>query len=273
MRHNSMKLGCLDYNFNYLPFHGSAAKAGTYFFMGLARLGVVKRYRYTSRALQKISQLGFSGVQVMCENVRQMSLKPEELSALCSDLNLEITSLGGYTNFFDNSKMGKFKAVIEYAHDAGVKIICTHSGKGRESDVMLENFSSMVDEAAAHGVTIALENSPLHAVSTLEDVLSVTEAIPNLRLNFDPANFNLSGVDAVNAAKSLADKIVHVHAKDSIKPFSFPPIGKGEVLWPALINELKKSYEGYLVVEFEGRGNPLQQTIQDKAYLESLMNK
>ena len=268
-----MKLGCLDYNFNFLPFPASAAKLGTYSFMALARLGFIKRYRYATRALQEISQLGFEGVQVMCEDVGHMPLKPSQLEELSYDLNLEITSLGGYTDFFDKSKMQRFRNVIDYAAEAGTKIVCTHSGKGNNKKIMSKNLANAVEYAASRGIIIALENSPLHSVSTITDVLQLLKEVPSLRLNFDPANFNLANVDAIVAAKKLGRYFVHVHAKDSIKPFSFPPIGKGEVPWPHLLQELKTFYDGYLVVEFEGHGDPLAATIHDKAYLERELKK
>ncbi|MBI2075818.1 MAG: sugar phosphate isomerase/epimerase [Candidatus Aenigmarchaeota archaeon] len=269
-----MKLGCLDYNFNFLPFPSSMAKLGTYSFMGLAKLGAIKRYRYTKRALEKISSMGFEGVQVMCEDAEQMTLGPEQLSDLADELNLSITSLGGYTNFFEKSKMKRFREVVEYAHAAGINIICTHSGKGADKQAMIENMARAVDYAAANGITIALENSPLHAISTIGDVSALLKEIPKLRLNFDPANFNLSGMDTLEAATKLGKYFVHVHAKDSIKLFSFPPLGKGEVPWTELIKLLKKqNYNGYLVVEFEGKRNPIEQTIKDKEYLEKMMKK
>ena len=139
---------------------------------------------------------------------------------------------------------------------------------------MLENIAKAVDYAESCGIVIALENSPLHAISTIDDVLSVLKEIPKLRLNFDPANFNLSGMDTIEAVTKLGKYFVHVHAKDSIRPFSFPPLGKGEVPWTELIKILKKqNYNGYLVVEFEGKGNPIGQTLEDKRYLEELMKK
>lgn len=265
----SMKVGCLDYNFNYLPVPSKASRLGTYSSMGLARLGVVKRYRYTKLALRKISQLGFGGAQVMCEDVNHMTMKPHELADFCYNLDLDITSLGGYANFFDGVE--KFIKVIDYAAEAGVQIVCTHSGSGENKKIMMKNIAKAVDYAASHGVIIALENSPLHAVKTVNDVLSVLKEMPKLRLNFDPANFSLANVDTLEAVKKLGKYFVHVHAKDSRRPFSFPPIGKGEVPWPQLLAELNKFYKGYLVIEFEGRGDPLLQTAQDKAYLENII--
>lgn len=267
-----MKLGCLDYNFNFLPFPESKAKLGTYSFMALAKIGIIKRYRYTKLALQKISQMGFAGVQVMCEDANQMCLGPEQLNEFADELDLSITSLGGYTNFFDKEKMDVFREVIEYAAEADVEIVCSHSGMGKNRKAMMRNLAEAVDHAAEHGITIALENSPLHAVSTIDDVLSVIKKIPKLRLNFDPANFNLAGEDTAEAAKKLGKYFVHVHAKDSIRPFSFPPLGKGGVPWPEILGILKKqNYGGFLVVEFEGHGNPIKQTVEDKNYLEKFM--
>ncbi len=262
-----MKLGCLDFNFNYLPFPAAAAKLGTYSFMALARLGVVKRYRYINRALGKISQMGFDGVQVMCEDVRQMPLKPEQLSILCSELNLPITALGGYTNFFDSGRMDRFRKVIDYAAEAGTKIVCTHSGKGADTKAMMENTASAVDYASSRGIIIALENSPLHSVSTPDDVLAVLKEIPGLRINLDPANFYLSGADPVDAARALKKRVAHVHAKDAAKPFRFVPLGRGEVPWHGIIRALR-NYAGFIVIEHESGGNPLACTKESKHYLE-----
>ncbi len=266
-----MKLGCLDFNFSYLPFPASAAKLGTYSFMALARLGIARRYRYARRSLELISRLGFEGAQVMCQDVKQMPMKAEQLSALCSDLNIAITSLGGYMDFFDSGVMERFESVIDYAAASGAGIVCTHSGRGNDIKIMVENMASAVDYASSHGIIIALENSPLHSIATADGVLALIREIPGLRVNLDPANFALSGVTPAEAAEELKKYIVHAHAKD-VKGLSFVPVGKGDVPWEQLIRALR-GYGGFMVIEHEGSGNPLTETLESKSYLENLMKK
>jgi sugar phosphate isomerase/epimerase len=78
---------------------------------------------------------------------------------------------------------------------------------------------------------------------------------PNVRLTFDPINFELRGVRTMDALDLLEPLVGHVHLKGcaSGEPCGF---GEGEVdLAPALRSLVSGGYRGAFTVEYEGRGD------------------
>jgi sugar phosphate isomerase/epimerase len=65
------------------------------------------------------------------------------------------------------------------------------------------------------------------------------------------------GDDPVIAARTLADRTVHVHLKDAQgvpEDFTFPPLGEGRIDFDRMIGELRDGgYDGVLSVEYEAQ--------------------
>lgn len=268
----AFKIGCLDYTFSYMPFPGFLYRQGEFVFSALSKLKIVSYHRYLKKSLFLISSLGFSGAQVMCTYPQKMPLKPSELRIFCDALSLDVVSLGGYWNLL-GINWAHFKSSLDYGADACVNIVCTHSGNGSDWLLLEERLLELCDYASERGVTVALENSPLHLVKNTEDMLRISKSVKKLRFNLDPANLNVCGCDVVSAVKSLGKRIVHVHAKDSLKnSLIFPEIGKGDVDFKSFFSALRKiHYNGYLVVEYEGSSDPLEAVKNSKLFIENSM--
>jgi sugar phosphate isomerase/epimerase len=77
-------------------------------------------------------------------------------------------------------------------------------------------------------------------------------ALPNVRLNFDPINFEHRGVDSLEALRELAPLVAHVHLK-GYEGGEFCEFGVGEVdLMPVLTQLIEGGYRGAFTVEYEG---------------------
>jgi sugar phosphate isomerase/epimerase len=86
---------------------------------------------------------------------------------------------------------------------------------------------------------------------------AVLEAVdrPNVRLTFDPINFEHRGVQSLEAAVALAPLVGHVHLK-GYAAGEFCGFGEGEVdLMPALRHLVASGYAGAFTVEYEGKGD------------------
>jgi sugar phosphate isomerase/epimerase len=82
---------------------------------------------------------------------------------------------------------------------------------------------------------------------------------PNVRLNFDPINFEHRGVNSLEAARELQPLIAHVHLK-GYERGQFCEFGVGDVdLTPALRVLIEGGYRGALTVEYEG---PFDRTLR-----------
>jgi len=77
----------------------------------------------------------------------------------------------------------------------------------------------------------------------------------NIRLNFDPINFEHAGVRAMDALRILQPFVAHVHLK-GLAGGAVSAFGTGEVdLTPVLRQLLGNGYPGDFTVEYEGPGD------------------
>ena len=96
------------------------------------------------------------------------------------------------------------------------------------------------DYANSRGVLFAFEAIANHLVSRTEDLQQLMNRVGDNRLwvNFDPSHFQVMGDDPVAAARTLADRTVHVHLKDAQgvpEDFTFPPLGEGRIDFDRMI--------------------------------------
>jgi sugar phosphate isomerase/epimerase len=78
---------------------------------------------------------------------------------------------------------------------------------------------------------------------------------PNVRLAFDPINFEHRGVRSMDALAILAARIGHVHLK-GYRSGAFCGFGEGDVdLMPTLRALISGGYRGGFTVEYEGEGD------------------
>ncbi|HEV3060307.1 MAG TPA: sugar phosphate isomerase/epimerase [Vicinamibacterales bacterium] len=76
--------------------------------------------------------------------------------------------------------------------------------------------------------------------------------LPNVRLNFDPINFEHRGVNSLKAVRELQGLVSHVHLK-GYEHGRFCEFGAGEVdLMPVLETLIGGGYRGAFTVEYEG---------------------
>ena len=74
----------------------------------------------------------------------------------------------------------------------------------------------------------------------------------NVRLNFDPINFEHAGVPAIDALRVIAPLVAHVHLK-GLDRGRFCEFGVGDVdLMPVLRDLIAGGYRGAFTVEYEG---------------------
>ena len=95
------------------------------------------------------------------------------------------------------------------------------------------------------------------ASSRPEVCRDILEAVarPNVRLAFDPINFEHRGVRSTDAIVVLAPWVGHVHLK-GYAAGEFCGFGEGEVdLMPALRHLIESGYTGAFTVEYEGKGD------------------
>ena len=135
------------------------------------------------------------------------------------------------------------------AGEFGIPLVTMHAGfiphdatdPGRA--IVLDRLREIADLFQADGVKLGLETGQ-ESAATLVDALDALDH-PNVGVNFDPANMILYGMgDPVDAIRTLAPRVVQVHAKDAV-PTATPgtwgaevPLGTGAVDWDTFLPEV-----------------------------------
>lgn len=146
--------------------------------------------------------------------------------------------------------------------DLGLTDLMLHAGFiPHEGDpdrpAFLETLRTACRMAAERGVTLAFETGqePAELLRKTLDEL----AMPNLKVNFDPANVLLYDMgDPIAAVRLLGPDIRSVHCKDARRPTTAGhwgeevPLGAGEVDFPRFLAALTEvGYAGPLLIERE----------------------
>ncbi|RAX18994.1 MULTISPECIES: sugar phosphate isomerase/epimerase [unclassified Actinomyces] len=138
-------------------------------------------------------------------------------------------------------------------------------------------WNPILDVFAECGVRFAAEVHPSELAYDYWTAKKMLEVIdrPELGINWDPSHMNWQDVDPVGFLDDFADKIYHVHAKDSKKRltgrsgrlsshlpwndgrrgWTFVSVGHGDVPWEECFRALNRiGYTGPVSVEWEDAG-------------------
>ena len=137
---------------------------------------------------------------------------------------------------------------------------------GKRYDLLTECLKKVYDEAKktqvlpvveTHGGVEELADGTVRhfaSISTEDDTLErLLNDVPDMKLNFDPANLHVLGKDIVAFYRRYREKIAYVHLKDFVrKGMGWYPAacGEGNMDWTGLLAEMR-SFEGPALLEYE----------------------
>ena len=205
-------------------------------------------------------------------HVTSMDTDPQQIKAMMEEAGVKISGLSTHSDLLD-PEFGVLYARkgIHYAKALGVDIvqICETMFPPdwmKEDDayaIMKIVLRAISETCADNGVYIAVEqHGPYTAkIKSLLRILELVDS-PWIRVNYDCGNTFLSGEDPYEMLDAVADKIVHVHAKDISVEQAEEERGKvtgtavgcacgdGVIDWKRVVTRLKQAgYEGVLSVE------------------------
>lgn len=242
------------------------------------------------RALQEAERLGVAGVQVDAAG----ELAPKRLSQtgrrefrhLLRAHNLELTALGcPLRHGLDQSenqegRIDHVRKVLSLSADLGPRIAIVQAGpvpedpQAPQAGLMTEALRVLSQHGDRIGVSLALETG-LEAGETLRQFLGRFDT-GSLGANLNPANLLMHDFDPVASAQALAERVVHVHAKDARRAGASRaaqevPLGHGDVDWMSLLGALEEvGYHGWITVEREGGNDPIGDVAAGVALLRRL---
>ena len=129
-------------------------------------------------------------------------------------------------------------------------------------DRVVEALGKLADQAATHGVTIAVENEHACNIATATETARLLAALPHPRLGmvWDPANALVSGENPFPDGYAILPKerILHVHAKDVAREgekLVWGPFGEALIDWPGQVAALAHDgYSGWISLETHWSG-------------------
>ena len=238
------------------------------------------------KSLAAIREIGFEyfetqAVGPWCPHVNVEADDPENLVRLKNKYGFkEITglwSLNGNIIANENAVESGIRS-IEWAAAAGIPVLHTGDGKKPKdmSDedafkVLEEKLSLILAAAKKNGVTVAIEPHGSFSLTGegLKRILSIGDASV-LGINYDACNIfragyvesgnNKSGYktegngeDEVSVLRTVADRVVHCHAKDINSEKKCVAVGDGIVNVKGCVDVLRDvDYNGVISVETEG---------------------
>ena len=176
------------------------------------------------------------------------------------------------------STLDNAKRVADIAASMELPLVTFHAGfipeeQCGERRKMLDRLYELTEEFTNRKLQLGLETGQERA----QNVASVLQelSLPQLGVNFDPANMILYGKgDPIEAIETLQPWVQQVHIKDA-KHTSVQgtwgaevPVGQGDVDWETFLKFVPENIN--LVIEREGGDNRIDDIKQAKTMLEEL---
>lgn len=243
--------------------------------------------------IEKAKRLGFAAIELhsgafgdAAEGTLDRK-KIAEAKALCKKTGIEITALAFY--HFDNqpaavkTAAAVYGRVFDAAEALNIGVVTTMSGFDSNLDwnanlqFWADRFGPISQVAEKRGLKVAFENwmsvhgrlphKPINFGGCPGLWSEWFKAVPSmaLGLEFDPSHLYWQGIDHMRALREFADRVHHVHAKDTeMLPdmqyrwginadiFRFRIPGYGKINWTEFVGGLDEiGYKGGIAIEHE----------------------
>lgn len=221
----------------------------------------------TDWGVAALTQIRQSGIEILSG---MMMMEGEDYSTLET---IKVTGGVRPDQYWDqNLESAAENARIAAA--AGISLVTFHAGfipheeADPERSKMIERLVTFAGIFNDAGCRVALETGQ----ETASTLLSVLEemALPDVGVNFDPANMILYGMgDPVVALDQLAPRVFQLHVKDAL-PSTNPdqwgseePVGAGSVDWSGFFRVVRdQQISGDLIIEREAGNQRVDDVIQ-----------
>jgi sugar phosphate isomerase/epimerase len=228
-------------------------------------------------ALQTISKLGFTNVDLICipgfghlvpEDVAaDFDAQCENVERLLSETKLTPVAINSaYGNLYqrddaeaNKTRLAQVDAVARLAKRLNVGVVSFFPGGNWPAQEMnwddvltgeVETLREMLEAASKHDVEFVVEphfNTPFQ---TLDQITKLLAALPQLHIAYDPSHFAMQEIPLAETAPFL-DRATHVHMRDAGPQKMQMPTGEGTVDFSYLMGYLKKrSYDGAVSIEY-----------------------
>jgi sugar phosphate isomerase/epimerase len=214
--------------------------------------------------LEVFSRLGLCDIDLNLHHILEEGMEVESIREIAAvrDLRIWVVS-GGWCDFFQtgprhDETIRSVARQVDLARTLGALQLRLFFGRLKYEDYSRTAFETV----SMHLLQLSdqhpdmLFNFENHDGASLRpevcrEILQRVDR-PNIRMNFDPINFERAGVDALTALGIVRPTVGHVHLK-GLDGGEFCEFGAGDVdLLPVLHDLQASGYRGGFSVEYEG---------------------
>jgi sugar phosphate isomerase/epimerase len=215
--------------------------------------------------LEVFARLGMHDLDLNLNHMVERGVTPQSVEEALALHGLRVWIVsGGWCDFFDVGEKARetdasVEAQVALARRFGVDRMRLFFGR-----LPFEAYTPASLRAAAGNIARLADRHPdllfvfeNHdgASSHPEVCRAILETVnrPNVRLNFDPINFEVRGANSEQALDLLRPFVAHVHLKGLEDDKHFCEFGRGRVdLVPVIRTLISNGYDGGFTVEYEG---------------------
>ncbi len=248
------------------------------------------------QAIKDISEIGFRGIQLRNNILKEYSDRPKALRDLLDQHHLEMVALssgGVVTNSgTEAGEIAKHVANAKFVHDVGGRYLqVTDSARPKVRQPEAADFKQlgrMLTEIGKRTTDLGVPLGYHNHMGSLGESPAEVGAIMSesdqryVKLELDIAHYQQGGGDPAKAIRQYGDRLLFLHIKDveSLatpdergRVYRFVELGRGKVDLPAVFAALKDvRFRGWAVVELDSvtdqsRG-PKESALISKKYLE-----
>lgn len=263
--------------------------------------------------VDKAKELGFSAVEIVdasflpIEDLEEQKKIARKIRARADELGMPINCYAiGAVLYYDNDEdsareVERVKGQLDLAKILGCSVMrhdCLYGipkeSKARSFDLMLPTIAKNIREITEYGeklgIKTCVENHgyEVNYSDRLERLFNAVNH-PNFGLLVDFGNFSVVDEPNVPAVARLAPYAIHVHAKDmlisaeekegfnptrNLNYFQGTPVGTGTIDIVRCLKIMKRAkYEGYLTIEYEGKGDIIEGIVKSHSYLANALTE
>ena len=231
------------------------------------------------KALHTAARLGARAVEIDARS----ELRPSELTQtgvrhirkMLDDVNLRVCAVTfrtrrGYNVADDlDRRLEATKGALKMAYDLGANVVVNQVGRvpaesdGAEWELLVESLTELGLFSQKTGAWLAAKTGAEDAA----DLKRLIDALPagSIAIDLDPGNLIINGFSAREAAETLGEHVMHVHARDGVRDLAQGrgievQLGRGSAEFPELLGVLEEhEYRGFFTVERQHARNAVQE--------------
>lgn len=247
------------------------------------------------QAIEEISAVGFRGIQLLSNGLREFGGKPGALRELLHLHDLSFIALSseevGIEPGLRAEQIARCTSHAKFVRDCGglyLQIIDKRPEGRSVGAADYRQLGTLLTEIGKRSADMGVTLGYHHHVGSIgehpDEIDRVLDASDPryVKLVLDVAHYFQGGGDPAKAIERHHDRLLYVHIKDverktptsaDADPFEFVELGRGQVNLPAVFEALQKTgFRGWAVVELDngsrGPHSPKESAILNKKYIE-----